>query len=488
MRALILFALLLGGCRQQWTVYVVTNVVLPIWGDRVLVEVFDQNGQLCDGCRREFEVTKESFPLTFGVAPPDGNLDPRLRVRGRLYRSSQLGPDGLPTDAQIDFLGILPSLRSGSQESLLPLLNDCYKKPSDLAAGKTCRFVPPEYTFEYAADIGEMPEAYEAYLELYKPGSAYFYEGACSDYPTPAGMACLPVEGYLMGSARSEGVDTDYPPVPEVIQQPVFPLYNDRDEMTVGTLRTVIDQLPPGGVLERGRPGVPAECTYQSDGSTDELPVNCISVAAARAACAALGKYLPSESDWEHAARNGARGTRFPWGEEPPTCERSWVSADPARCPRTGPTANPPDGDVSEYGIRNLGGNLSEWTEGTLLDYTAECWNVLLDDRACFLEVLVPPFPHRGGSWDRRASSAAGFARFASYDGAPSPSIGLRCAYQPIQCPEICQQLQGCSPAFPDCLAQCQALTAKSLSILRFATILTCPHFVDGAVQLGLGS
>ncbi|MBK6579843.1 MAG: SUMF1/EgtB/PvdO family nonheme iron enzyme [Sandaracinaceae bacterium] len=95
-----------------------------------------------------------------------------------------------------------------------------------------------------------------------------------------------------------------------------------------------------------------------------EHPRNCVSWQQASAYCAWRGARLPSDAEWEYAAR-GTDGRLFPWGNEPPDETRArWNNAftESERWSRmrSSPVGSYPGG-ASPFGVLDMAGNVSEW-------------------------------------------------------------------------------------------------------------------------------
>jgi formylglycine-generating enzyme len=110
------------------------------------------------------------------------------------------------------------------------------------------------------------------------------------------------------------------------------------------------------------RPEGPGSDTYQRA----RHPVVHVTAADAEAYAAWAGAALPSEAEWEYAARGGLDGATFTWGDEDdPQLVNRWVGEFPWRGHRgTSPVGSfPPNG----YGLVDMAGNVWEWTSDSFL-------------------------------------------------------------------------------------------------------------------------
>lgn len=103
----------------------------------------------------------------------------------------------------------------------------------------------------------------------------------------------------------------------------------------------------------------------------EDHPVVQVSARDAEAYCADHGLRLPSETEWEYAAR-GTDGRRFPWGDAPPRHDEGSARANfgtveccaPSAADgfrKTAPVGSYPAG-ISPFGVFDMAGNVWEWT------------------------------------------------------------------------------------------------------------------------------
>jgi len=138
-----------------------------------------------------------------------------------------------------------------------------------------------------------------------------------------------------------------------------------RNEVTVGQYRECVDAGacdPPRCDAEDISRGV-IVCNWSE--LRENHPVNYVTWANALQFATWVGARLPSESEWEYAARSQGVVQTFPWGNQRPTCD----IVDFGECPEQGtsPVCSMPGGHTQQ-GICDMGGNLSEWVADSYHD------------------------------------------------------------------------------------------------------------------------
>jgi len=136
-----------------------------------------------------------------------------------------------------------------------------------------------------------------------------------------------------------------------------------------------------------------------ADTSLGKRPVTGVDWEDARAFCKYAGGRLPTEAEWEKAAR-GDSGRIFPWGEGPDCKLGNWGSYDnEGPCAGTSP-GHPVDvggypGGASVYGVLDLAGNVWEWTADA---YSEDKQRRVVKGGSC-CSYFVPPRAANRNAW-----------------------------------------------------------------------------------------
>jgi len=234
-----------------------------------------------------------------------------------------------------------------------------------------------------------------------------------------AGMVLVPAGPFTMGADERDGrvgvqIGVDEAPRHEVTLKA---FWIDRTEVTHEAYRPFV------AATGRETPVDPKFGDFYA-WSGDEFPpglanhpVVYVDWHDADAYCKWVGKRLPTEAEWEKAAR-GTDGRTFPWGEG---IQPDWCNTRESEAEWSTPVGTIAH-DVSPYGVMDMCGNVSEWTDSWYLAYPGSTL-----ERTAFGEKYRVV---RGGAWMLRALP---FARVTHRTLAFEPTkrhrgIGFRCA------------------------------------------------------------
>ena len=267
----------------------------------------------------------------------------------------------------------------------------------------------------------------------------------------PAGMVLVPGGKFFMGSDEADF--KLWQPAHKTI---IDTFCIDKHEVTAADYKTCSDlgecKRPPDAPNwpkttgstdeehEKKRAAYAELCTFGKPDS-DKHPINCVSWLLADSYCTLRKKRLPTEAEWEFAAR-GSDGRKFPWGDEAGTSGRMnaggaeftrWEKNHGlATSPRlydgddgyegTAPVGSFPKGQT-RFGADDFIGNVWEWTSDWFETYKPD-------------EVINPKGARTG---DRKAIRGGAFNggnilwlnpafRFHQVPDATTPVIGFRCA------------------------------------------------------------
>jgi formylglycine-generating enzyme required for sulfatase activity len=243
----------------------------------------------------------------------------------------------------------------------------------------------------------------------------------------PEEMILIPAGTFVMGNVNAG--ETEKPPHKVVITQA---FYIDHTEVTAGDYNKCVaaHKCTPSGVhgpnVDDAVIAKFASFCTGADPNNERKPINCIDFAQAEAYCAFVEKRLPTEAEWEYAAR-GSDERVYPWGNTNPTCTMGNFARNAGECAGR-PRGTTEVGAFSEYtspfGAVDMAGNVWEWVADAFdpKAYTQETQQDPYVNKASDKGIL------RGGSWDFSASVAKTTFRLKFDRHTGQISIGVRCA------------------------------------------------------------
>jgi formylglycine-generating enzyme required for sulfatase activity len=214
-----------------------------------------------------------------------------------------------------------------------------------------------------------------------------------------------------------DGPDADELPVHSVTLQD-FEM--TRTEVTVSQYQECVDA---------------AYCTPSATGTdctgamgNDHLPINCVNWDQANAFCTWASdpdSSLPSEAQWEYAARSMGLAVEYPWGDDAPSCDYAMMDfgGDGCGSGEPGEVCQRTDGNTYQ-GLCDMSGNVAEW----IADWYHATYTNAPDDGSAWLSPAGTVRVVRGGSYNQ----TAGFQRLADRvfdheDPVHYDDFGFRC-------------------------------------------------------------
>ena len=230
----------------------------------------------------------------------------------------------------------------------------------------------------------------------------------------PVPMITIPAGEFLRGSPEGKGRADERP------QRAVFLDAFLIDQVEVTNERYMAFVKSTG---HRPPPNPYGTGPLVSLAGIEQLPVVQTTWYDAKSYCTWVKKRLPTEAEWEKAAR-GTDGRLYPWGNEPPTGKRANFDREWEDEHTLHPVGSLPDGG-SPYGVKDMAGNAREWVSDW---YDADYYkhapprNPQGPDKKGVVRSI------RGGSWHSPAADITTTARGRGGFALQTHGTGFRCA------------------------------------------------------------
>lgn len=321
---------------------------------------------------------------TLGYAAPEQRLRRQVDLRVDLFSVGLIFYELLTLRTPLDDQVPVPQVREDVSPSLQAVLKRAVAEEK-------------ERRWQSSADFRNALD--EAFETSYGKSSIQILVPKREDEPSTDGMVYYEGGNFLMGNNEVR----DEAPEEEVY---TGPFWMDIHPVTVQEFAQFLK--------ETGHPEPKFWRDPQYNGP--DQPVVGVNWAEAKAYAEWIGKDLPSEAQWEFAAR-GKENRKYPWGSLPP---------DPTLC-NYGDNLGMPsivsmhDGGATPQGIHDLAGNVFEWTRDPFLPYNVarkQAENGAQDS---------PRKAVRGGCWNSKPDELTCTARKGFFPESRLNILGFRC-------------------------------------------------------------
>ena len=219
--------------------------------------------------------------------------------------------------------------------------------------------------------------------------------------PAPEGMLKVAAGTYTIGRDTGDPAGLDQP----AHSTQVSAFFIDRTEVTNAQYKKFIDAT-----------GHPAPVVWKNGSypaGDDRLPITEVTWQDASDYAEWAGKRLPTESEWEAAAR-GADGRTYPWGNE----WRPGIANIGAKTGKIEEVGKYPD-SASPFGALDMIGNVWEWTADDISAYPGSHATPVTEPRINYRVI-------RGGAYDGDRRHDASYRGYLDASK-PYPKVGFRC-------------------------------------------------------------
>lgn len=227
-------------------------------------------------------------------------------------------------------------------------------------------------------------------------------------------MILIPAGSFRMGCDAANHAQCEHNELPlhTVI---LSAYYMDKYEVTIARYRVCVEN---GGCTS------PEWGNYTDRKSDPQEPVGAIDWYRATTFCAWAGKRLPSEAEWEKAARGSTDTRLYPWGDAAPNSTLAKYG-DRTDETRPDPVGSHPAG-ASPYGVMDMAGNINEWVND---------WFDLYGTASTVTNPVGPSTGHyrvkRGGDYANDSWLMVTDQRNYGYPNSRAKNDGFRCARTP---------------------------------------------------------